>query len=144
MAHATDEKEPINPKTLLVLGLILVALVGGGFYASEILWTPKPPGPEPIPHAGSEELQIESPPSTPPAQGTLDERVRGYFQNIGTKDCLQKHLPKDARVDGVAEFVMNPDGSVKDVQVKTEPSNVGVALCVEQRLAKGFAFEGAA
>ena len=82
------------------------------------------------------------PAAAPPESPEISERVRTFFMKGNVEECMQRHLGKDSRVEGLLEVELLPEGGVANAEAKTEPQNGGVALCVQQRFAKGFVFTG--
>ena len=55
---------------------------------------------------------------------------------------MERHLGRDIRLEGALAIELSPDGTCANAEAKTEPPNGGVALCIQQRFAKGFVFKG--
>lgn len=131
-----DEEIPMSRTVKLVAALasVTLALIGIAFLWGYFMERPHPP--EPI------RLGKLDQPREPPPPGPLDERVRTYFFAAHVEQCMKDHLPRTARVDGVAYVDLSPDGSVGRIAVDAEPAQPAVVLCMERRFARGFAYEG--
>ncbi len=134
---ASDEKDGIKPSVILLGAVGLLVLFGAAMFASSYL-DARPTAPEKI------TLSTIEPAAAPPDAPDLAERVRTFFMKGNVEECMQRHLGKDSRVDGLLEIELAPDGTVANAEAKTEPQNGGVALCVQQRFARGFTFTGPA
>lgn len=133
---AKNEKDGIKSSTILLGALGLLGLFAAAMFGSSYL--------EPRPTA-SEKITISAiePAAAPPEAADLSERVRTFFLKGNVEECMHRHLGKDSRVEGVLEVELLPDGTIANAEAKTEPQNGGVALCVQQRFARGFVFAGA-
>ena len=131
----SNEKDGIKPSVILFGALGLLVLFGGAMFASSY-FDSKPPAPEKI------TMSVIEPASPPPDGPELSERIRTFFMKGDVEECMQRHLGKESRVEGLLEIELMPDGTVANAEAKTEPQNGGVALCIQQRFAKGFAFKG--
>ncbi|GEM_PF-3136996 len=132
---ANDEKDGIKPSVILLGAVGLLVLFGGAMFASSY-FDSGPRAPEKI-NAGAIE-----PADAPPEGGELSDRIRTFFMKGNVDDCMHRHLGKESRVEGLLEVELRPDGSATNAEARTEPHNAGVALCVQQKFARGFTFEG--
>jgi hypothetical protein len=82
------------------------------------------------------------PADAPPEAPELSERVRTFFMKGNVEECMERHLGHDQRIEGALAIEINPDGTAANAEARTEPQNGGVALCIQQRFAKGFVFKG--
>ncbi len=130
---ATNEKDGIKPSVLIVGALFLLLLFAGAMVGSTYL-DARPVGSQKITMSGVE------PAAAPPPAAEIAERIRTFFMKGNVEECMHRHLGKESRVDGLLEIELLPDGTISNAEAKTEPQNGGVALCIQQRFAKGFVF----
>lgn len=133
MAH--DEKDGIKPSVILLGAVGLLVLFGVGMFASSYLDS-GPRAPEKITPGAIE------PAAPPPEGGELSDRIRTFFMKGDVEECMNRHLGKESRVEGLLEVELRPDGTSTNGEARTEPHNAGVALCVQQKFARGFSFAG--
>ena len=132
---ANNEKDGLKPSVILLGAVLLLLLIGAAIFGSSYLEA-RPTAPEKI------TISAIEPAAPPPEAPDLSERVRTFFMKGNVEECMQRHLGKDSRVEGLLEIELLPDGTVANAEAKTEPQNGGVALCVQQRFARGFTFSG--
>src|SRR5688500_4804930 len=125
---AKSEKDGIKPSVILLGAMVLLGLFGLAMFGSTYL-EPRPTTAEKI------TLSVIDPAAPPPEAPELGERVRTFFMKGNVEECMQRHLGKDSRVEGVLEIELKPDGTAANAEAQTEPQNGGVALCVQQRFA---------
>lgn len=132
---ATQERDGI-PTKVIVLGAVgVLALFGAGMFASTMVGN-GPDAPQKITLAPIE------PAAAPPEAADLSERVRTFFMKGNVEECMERHLARDQRLEGALAIELSPDGTASNGEARTDPPNGGVALCVQQRFAKGFTFKG--
>ncbi len=132
-----NEKDGIKPSVILLGSLGLLGLFAAAMFGSSYFDT-RPTAPEKF------TMSAVEPAAAPPDAANLAERVRTYFMKGNIEECMQRHLGRDSRVEGILETELLPAGGVKNAEAKTEPQNGGVALCIQQRFANGFVFTGPA
>ena len=132
---ATPEKDGIKPSVIILGALVALVLFGAAMFGSSYL-DARPTASEKI------TMSVIEPAPAPPGAPELSERVRTFFMKGNVDECMQRHLGRESRVEGLLEIELRPDGTIASAEVKTEPQNAGVGLCIQQRFARGFVFTG--
>ncbi len=129
-------EDGVKPSVLILGAFVLLAVIAALLFGSSYLEQQQ---------AAPQKIQISAvPPAKPPPEGgELADRTRTFFMKADVAECMDRHLGKESRVEGLLEIELLPDGSVANAEAKTEPQNGGVALCLQQLFAKGFVFQGA-
>jgi hypothetical protein len=130
-----NNKDGIKPSVILIGAVVLLGVFAAAMYGSSLM-DAGPPKPEKFTMSAIE------PAPAPPEGPEINERVRTFFMKGNVEECMHRHLGKESRVDGLLEIELLPDGTVTNAEAKTEPQNGGVALCIQQRFARGFTFAG--
>lgn len=129
-------EEGVKPSVLILGAFVLLAVIAALIFGSSYL--------EQQQAAPQKIVMSAVPPAKPPPEGgELSDRIRTFFMKADVPECMDRHLGKESRVEGILEIELKPDGTVGNAEAKTEPQNGGVALCLQQLFAKGFTFEGA-
>lgn len=129
------DQDGVKPGVLVLGAVGLLAVIAAALFGSSYLEA-APTAPQKI------AMSVIEPADPPPDAPELSVRLRTFFMKADVDECMRRHLGKESRVEGVLEIELLPDGTVANAEVKTEPQNGGVALCVQQRFAKGFTFSG--
>ena len=132
---ANDEKDGVKPAVILLGAGAVLVLFAAAMFGSSYL-DARPTAPEKVTMGAIE------PAAAPPDAPEVSDRIRTFFMKGNVEECMQRHLGRDQRVDGVLELELLPDGTVTNPESKTEPHNAGVALCIQQRFTRGFTFAG--
>ncbi len=132
---ATKERDGIPSAVIVLAALGLLVLFGVGMYVSSTMGS-GPDQPQKITIGAIE------PAAAPPDAPELSERVRTFFMKGNVEECMERHLGRDQRLEGALAIELSPDGTAANAEAKTEPPNGGVALCIQQRFARGFVFKG--
>jgi hypothetical protein len=132
---ASNDKDGIKPSVILGAAGGVLVLFAAGMVASSY-FDSRPTAPEKI------SMSAIEPAAAPPEAPEISDRIRTFFMKGNVEECMQRHLGHDSRVEGLLEIELLPDGTVANAGTKSEPQNAGVALCIQQRFARGFVFSG--